>query len=140
MVDCAWDYGNQGCYGGWREWAFEYLKTHKLETEKDYPYTAKEGTCKVDPSKGKVSVNSFKRLTPRSAFQFKAGLSHSALAVGVNSYADAFLFYDSGIVSIKDCKGDSLDDLDHAVVAIGWGKDGDNEYIIIKNSFGTNWG
>ena len=81
------------------------------------------------------------RLTPRSAIQFKAGLAHSALAVGVNSNEDAFWFYDSGIVSIKDCRGDSMDDLDHAVIAVGWGKDGDNnEYIIIKNSFGTNWG
>ena len=30
--------------------------------------------------------------------------------------------------------------INHAVSVIGWGKENEKEYLIIKNSFGTDWG
>jgi len=59
LVDCSKDYGNNGCNGGFYFWAYDYLATAKLETEADYPYTAKDGACVYDESKGVTGVSSY---------------------------------------------------------------------------------
>ena len=41
------------------DWAFKYAETHSLETEADYPYSARNGTCKAVASKGKVEVKTY---------------------------------------------------------------------------------
>lgn len=33
-----------------------------------------------------------------------------------------------------------MGDLTHAVIIVGWGNNGQTDYVIIKNSFGANWG
>ena len=48
------------------DWAFEYVETHPLEREEDYPYTAEDGTCTYDKSKGVGKVYSYKDVTPMS--------------------------------------------------------------------------
>ena len=59
LVDCSGDYYNEGCNGGWYFWAYDYLKTHSLMKESDYPYTALDGTCAYDESKGVTEVSSY---------------------------------------------------------------------------------
>jgi C1A family cysteine protease len=44
--------------------------------------------------------------------------------------------YDSGVVDFK-CKGKELD---HAILAVGWGQTGNTQYLIVKNSWGEVWG
>jgi hypothetical protein len=48
-----------GCNGGLMDYAFEYLKKVKIEKEGDYTYTAKDGKCKVDQSKGVTGVKTY---------------------------------------------------------------------------------
>lgn len=51
----------------------------------------------------------------------------------------SFLFYKKGIINTKNC---SPKKTSHAVVAVGYGTDEKTgqEYFIIKNSWGKNWG
>ena len=46
LVDCAQDFNNHGCNGGFSQ-AFEYIRYNGgIDTEDSYTYTAKDGTCK----------------------------------------------------------------------------------------------
>ena len=44
--------------------------------------------------------------------------------------------YTGGILDSDACGTQ----LDHAVTAVGYGKEGDKEYYIIRNSWGPSWG
>jgi len=41
------------------DYAFAYVENHPLERETDYPYTAEDGSCKYDSSKGVGHVKSY---------------------------------------------------------------------------------
>lgn len=56
FVDCSHGGDNNGCKGGEEKQAFIYAMTNPIELESDYPYTAKDGTCSADKTKGVVSV------------------------------------------------------------------------------------
>lgn len=53
--------------------------------------------------------------------------------------ADDFLYYRSGIYTGEGCVGVSLN---HAMQAVGFGTDSrsGDEYVIIRNQWGTSWG
>lgn len=76
FVDCATEkYDNYGCGGGLSANAFEYGLTYASELESDYPYTAKDGTCAYDASKGVVQVTEWSWVMPRqSSDALKAAL------------------------------------------------------------------
>lgn len=46
LVDCTRSYGNYGCSGGWPYAALKYIEEHKIAYESEYPYHAKDETCK----------------------------------------------------------------------------------------------
>ena len=58
LVDCSTDL-NQGCSGGWYFWSYDWLKTNYTMKESDYKYTARDGTCQYNASKGVTMVSSY---------------------------------------------------------------------------------
>ena len=71
-----------------------------------------------------------------SVDSFKEAMAKGPLPLAINANNDAFKYYDSGIIN----SGCSID-LDHVVVAAGWGIDEKGmEYVLIMNSWGTDWG
>ena len=143
LVDCAQDFGNHGCNGGLPSQAFEYIKSvGGLETETDYPYTAKDGTCAFDVNKVAADVY-------YGSHNITSGdedaLLEAVATVGPVSIAfdvtDDFVKYTSGVYVGTTC-GNTTGTVNHAVLVVGWGHDPASglDYWVVKNSWGTGWG
>ena len=137
LVDCSGEYGNYGCDGGWPEAAMRYVVANGVDTETSYPYTAQDGTCNFNKS----NIGSHLTRTVNITNGSMTELYHSIATVGPISIAiDAeynFQLYSSGIYTDHSC---SKDQLDHAVLAVGYDSIEGNKYIIVKNSWGSSWG
>merc|ERR1711990_308327 len=137
LVDCAGgSYGNMGCNGGLMDQAFEYIKTHPLESESDYGYTARTGTCKYDKSKGVGTVASYTDVTPNSPDQLRAALNNQPVSVAIEADTYVFQMYHSGVITGSSCG----QQLDHGVTAVGYGSESGKDYFLVRNLWGASWG
>jgi len=133
LVDCATKEGNQGCNGGLMDYAFDYAKANKMDSESDYPYKGRDGKC---AAKGTVDMlSSYEDVTPEDPEALATALKNGPVSVAVDGASLAFQFYFGGIV--KHFCGTSLD---HGVLLVGMGTENDTDYWIIKNSWGASWG
>ena len=108
--------------------------------ESDYPYTAKTGkTCKYTEAKAQMKVTHYKKIVPNSVEAMKAFIQVGTSCIDVAASNDYFHFYEQGIIESLKCPN-TLKDLDHAVTAIGYGQEGTQEYLIIRNSWSIYWG
>jgi C1A family cysteine protease len=135
LVDCAGAQGNQGCNGGLMNQAFDYLiKFGGSEGQKDYPYTARDGSCKADKSKVAATIASHKELPPNENALGDA-IQNGPVSVAIEADQSIFQFYKSGILD-----GNCGKNLDHGVLAVGYKSDANKGYWIVKNSWGQSWG
>ncbi|KAL0583004.1 hypothetical protein ABG067_007064 [Albugo candida] len=133
--DC--DTKSYGCSGGFPRNALEYIQQNKgVCTAEAYPYVSgdsgKNGKC-IEKSCGEmdIRVNS----VGSSEDAFVRALAAQPIAVGVAAGNREWKQYKAGILST--C---STDELDHAVLAVGYGTGSDGDFFKIKNSWGTGWG
>ena len=136
LVDCSSKQGNEGCNGGLEVYAFKYAETHKIELESDYPYKPNTGKCRADESKGKVELSTYARVTKDKVAALKAAVAKQPTCVSVDAADSHFQMYTGGILDTNRCGTD----LDHAVTAVGYGNEGGKEYLIVRNSWGADWG
>lgn len=132
LVDCSKN-GNNGCNGGLMDYAFDWVKTNGIPTEESYPYTARDGKCKKFTSAFKDG--GFVDVPANQPNQLVAALNLQPVSVAINAESSKFQFYSSGILDFK-CGTQ----LDHGVLAVGYGTENGKDYWIVKNSWGTGWG
>ena len=135
LVSCSTQ--NNGCNGGLMDYAFQYIESKGLEKESEYPYVSGAGqvpSCKYSQSSATGTVSNFNDLQQEFS-QMKAGLSHSPVSVAIEADQMVFQQYTSGILT-SGC-GTKLD---HGVLAVGYGTDAGQDYIIVKNSWSASWG
>jgi xylem cysteine proteinase len=114
--------------------AFKYSTTNGLETEEEYSYSGKPGTCHADPKLGD-KISSYKDVKPRNRDAMKAALVQQPVSVAIEADTMVFQMYSGGVIT-RGC-GTKLD---HGVLAVGYGVEGRQEYILLKNSWGPSWG
>ena len=134
LVDCS--ALNSGCNGGLEAYAYRYYMSHDAMYETAYPYTGEDGRCNYEAGTTNVYSTGNYAVSSNDADSMKAALEGGSLSVAIEADQLAFQMYTSGIFDNSNC-GDYLD---HAVGLVGWGQDGDQEYWLVRNSWGTTWG
>jgi cathepsin L len=139
LVDCSGSYGNEGCNGGLMTQAMTYIINNGgIDTESSYPYTAEDGTCQYNVANSGATLASFVNVQTGSESDLQAKVYLGPTSVAIDASQSSFQFYSSGVYSDPAC---SSTQLDHGVLATGWGTDPTGgAYWIVKNSWGTTWG
>jgi len=134
--------GTGGCEGGTCEIAFDQIiKQGGLASGKTYPYDSGNGEdfkCRFDPKKTPpvAKVSGYVDL-PSNQYDpvMNAVATLGPLAIVVD--ASDWSMYDGGI--FDDCNQASPD-LDHGVQLVGYGTSNDQDYWLVRNSWGQGWG
>jgi C1A family cysteine protease len=144
LVDCDnYSHGGKdlGCKGGLMDNAFTWIsKNNGLCREKDYPYvsgtTKKSGTCQETCIKNKNSdISSYVDVISSSDDEMMKALSLQPVSIAIQADEREFQLYKSGVFT-----GKCGNELDHGVLAVGYGKLDGLDYYLIKNSWSTSWG
>jgi C1A family cysteine protease len=137
LVDCADPEGNQGCNGGLMDYGFQYIiDNHGLTTEPNYPYTAKDGACnKQKTSDVAATISSFRDVPTNSELALMTAIAKQPVSIAVEADQSVFQLYSGGVMTAK-CGTN----LDHGVLAVGYGTLNNVDYWLVKNSWGTGWG
>jgi len=139
LVDCSKQ--NLACQGGNSGYALNYMSGTDVFSEASYPYTAVEGTCRTSgvTSIPKGGVAGFKRVGNiffgGSVNSMKSAIQQQPVSIAIEADQDAFGKYESGVLS-SGCGTQ----LDHAVLAVGYGTQDGLDYWLVKNSWGGDWG
>ncbi|CAH1182111.1 unnamed protein product [Phyllotreta striolata] len=142
LVDCSWGYGNIGCEGGEDFRAYQWIKKHGgVPANAEYThYSGENGYCiaenvtKIGPITGWVNVTSNNEAALKLAL-----LKHGPISVAIDASLKTFMFYSSGVYHDKNCRNRD-EDLDHAVLAVGYGTLNGQDYWLVKNSWSPYWG
>jgi len=143
LVDCAkFSVGNMGCSGGRQTAAFTYAEKHTMVTEDSYPYEGKSGTfkhCNADKGTAAIpdgDVTGYKQVA-HSEDALMQAIAQQPVSVAIEADQMVFQHYTSGVLDGSSCGAQ----LDHAVLAVGYGKTLTGQtYWIVKNSWGAKWG
>ncbi|KAF2904126.1 hypothetical protein ILUMI_02049 [Ignelater luminosus] len=136
LVDCSKSVGNDGCNGGWPSKTFDFIQQNGgIDTEASYPYEAKDGKCRYNPQNSGGTDNG-----AHAVGQSEDALKSAVATVGPISVlinAEDIGNYNGGVYDNPNCDPNQLN---HAVLAVGYGSEGGKDYWIVKNSWGPGYG
>ncbi|XP_065650114.1 procathepsin L isoform X2 [Hydra vulgaris] len=142
LVDCTQSYGNEACNGGWMDNAFKYISDNKgIDSEAGYPYYAKAlGYCYYNQQFNVASDTGFVDIPSGDENALKVAVATvGPISVAIDATKSSFMSYQSGVYYEPTC-GNGLENLDHAVLVVGYGTEEGRDFWLVKNSWDITWG
>jgi len=145
LVDCdnrSTGGKDHGCNGGLMDNAFAWIKSNGgICLESDYKYvsgtTKTAGTCIQSqyPKNTNAAPKSYTDVQTNSDAALMSALVQQPVAVAIEADQSSFQLNKSGVLTAP-CGTN----LDHGVLAVGYGTLNGVDYYKVKNSWGPNWG
>lgn len=133
---------DHGCNGGLMDNAFAWAtKNGGVCSEAAYPYTSgttkTAGTCNQSKCTkvAHTAPKSYTDVTKNSDSAMMSALAHQPVSVAIEADQKAFQLYSGGVFTAA-CGTN----LDHGVLAVGYGTLNGVDYYKVKNSWGPTWG
>jgi len=119
--------------------AFSYIKANGgIDTEASYPYTATDGTCRFKQNAIGATCTGFVDVKQGDESDLQKSVANNGpVSVAIDASNYSFQLYNGGIYDEENC---SSTQLDHGVLAVGYGTENGKDFWIVKNSWGTSWG
>nr|ACV41414.1 cysteine peptidase 2 [Babesia bovis] len=132
LVSCQ--LGNQGCNGGYSDYALNYIKFNGIHRSEEWPYLAADGKC-VAHDGTKYYIKGYHAAKGRSVANQLLVMGPTVVYIAVS---EDLMHYSGGVFN-GEC---SDSELNHAVLLVGEGYDSTlkKRYWLLKNSWGTSWG
>ncbi|KAG5893244.1 hypothetical protein JTB14_013405 [Gonioctena quinquepunctata] len=142
LIDCSWGFGNNGCDGGEDFRAYQWMLKHGgIPTEEDYgPYLGQDGYCHANKVPKVATITGWINVTTNNENALRMALvNHGPISVAIDASHRTFSFYSNGVYDDPAC-GNKEENLDHAVLAVGYGSINGKHYWLVKNSWSNYWG
>ncbi|XP_058863684.1 cathepsin S-like [Acipenser ruthenus] len=138
LVDCSSKYGNLGCNGGYITEAFQYVIDNQgIDSDSSYPYTARDDQCHYNPATKAASCSKYVQLPEGNEEALKEAVGTvGPVSVAIDATRPQFILYRSGVYNDPSC----TQKINHAVLTVGYGTLDGQDFWLVKNSWGTNFG
>jgi len=139
IVDCSGRFGNMGCQGGRFQSSWQYIASAGgIESESAYPYQPSKGWCQFNRGQVVANCRGSQSVSSGSESALTNGLaSIGPVSVAIDASPNSFRRYRSGVHYSYSCSSSRMN---HAVLAVGYGSEGGQDYFLVKNSWGYSWG
>ena len=137
ILDCSSEQGNQGCDGGLMDYTYDYVKQNGIQSEEYYPYTGGGGRCDAGMIKAVAANTVTYTNIPRGDEEaLRQAVAKGPVSAAIDA-SDNFEKYSGGVLDDESC---DEDDLNYAVLIVGYGTEDGEDYWLVKNSRGPEWG
>ena len=137
IIDCC-----PSCNGGALDsiqHIMTYIRTNGLERASDYPPHLRGNPCKYNSNLvvPGTRISHFRFVMKGNETDLKVTCALRGPVFVVIAVEQSFEMYTSGIYHGKTC---DLDKLNHSMLVVGYGSEGGEDYWVVKNNWGVDWG
>ena len=139
LMDCAGGLGKDvGCKPFSKYTAFNYIRDNRgIDTEESYPYEAAMDSCRFSVKAVGANVTGYVKIPQNESALLEAVTTIGPISVSIDASNTTFHHYNGGVYYNPVC---STTNLDHAVLVVGYGTLNGQDYWLVKNSWGEDWG
>jgi len=134
FLNCDHNFPDMGCNGGNSAITMMWTETNGIVTTDYMPYVGHEMTCYWSKYTSTFFNKETVDVPADDNDEMLAAINQQPVSIAVD--AGKMMHYESGIMNDWSCGVD----LDHAILAVGYGGQGDQMYYRVKNSWNTSWG
>ena len=138
IIDCSYDYYNEGCKGGLQAFTIDYIMDNGITAEKNYPYADQEQRCYKN-RRNRIYYDKLDYIyLDNNVMALIAALNYGPATMAFIATPD-FFRYNRGVIDESVCNTD-IKTPNHSTLVVGYDLDAKVPHFIVKNSWSSDWG